>query len=108
MRSARYLIILAGFLSFAGPGIAHAQSAKVCDAFARNHAESASRQGRVIGRGAAGSAVGAGIGAAFGGAAAGAAIGGGLGLAAGSARRQQTFDQIYRAAFDDCMAGRIR
>ena len=108
MRPASYLVILAGLLSFASPSVVHAQSAKVCDAFARNYAESASRQGRVIGRGAAGSAVGAGIGAAFGGAAAGAAIGGGLGLVAGSARRQQTIDQMYRAAFNDCMAGRIR
>jgi hypothetical protein len=87
---------------------AAAQSARACDAWARDYAAHASRQGQVLGRGAVGAGLGAGIGAAFGGPGVGAAIGGGLGLVSGGARRQQTFDQIHRAAFQDCMAGRAR
>ena len=87
---------------------AAAQSARACDAWARDYADRASRQGQVLGRGALGAGLGAGIGAAFGNAGAGAAIGGGVGLISGGARRQQTFDQIHRAAFQDCMTGRAR
>jgi hypothetical protein len=94
--------------AFATPTTAAAQSARACDAWARDYARHASRQGQVLGRGAVGSAMGAGIGAAFGNAGRGAAIGGGVGLISGGARRQQTFDMIYQAAFRDCMAGRVR
>lgn len=97
---------LLAVLVFGNP--AAAQSARACDAWARDYAAHASRQGQVLGRGAIGAGLGAGIGAAFGGAGAGAAIGGGLGLVSGGVRRQQTFDQIHRAAFQDCMAGRAR
>ena len=84
------------------------QSARACDAWARDYARHASRQGQMLGRGAVGAGIGAGIGAAFGSAGRGAAIGGGAGLISGGARRQQTFDMIYHAAFRDCMAGRVR
>jgi hypothetical protein len=94
-------------LAFSNPAVA-AQSARVCDAYARNYATNASRQGQVLGRGAVGSALGAGIGAAFGGAAVGAAVGGGIGLISGGARRSQTADRMYNAAYQDCMAGRVR
>ena len=87
---------------------AAAQSARACDAWAHDYAAHASRQGQVLGRGAVGAGLGAGVGAIFGGPGVGAAIGGGLGLVSGGARRQQTFDQIYRAAYRDCMAGRAR
>ena len=93
--------------AFSSPATA-APSARACDAWARNYATHASRQGQVLGRGAVGAGLGAGIGAAFGGPAAGAAIGGGIGMVSGGARRQQTFDRIYNAAFQDCMAGRVR
>jgi hypothetical protein len=86
----------------------HAASATVCDAYARNYARDASRQGQVLGRGAVGSLIGLGIGAATGGAAVGAAIGGGVGVISGGARRQNTADRMYQAAFQDCMAGRVR
>jgi hypothetical protein len=85
-----------------------AQSATVCDAYARNYAKNASRHGQVLGRGAVGSALGAGIRAAFGGAAVGAAVGGGIGLISGGSRRSQTADRMYNAAYQDCMAGRVR
>lgn len=88
--------------------VANAQSATVCDSYARNYAKNASRQGQVIGKGAVGSLIGAGIGAAFGGAAIGAAVGGGLGLIGGSSSRQKTANRMYNAAFQDCMAGRVR
>lgn len=88
--------------------LANAQSATVCDSYARNYAQNASRQGQVIGRGALGSLLGAGIGAAFGGAAIGAAVGGGFGLIGGGSKRQKTANRMYNAAFQDCMAGRVR
>src|SRR5689334_25406262 len=93
--------------AFSNPAVA-AQSARVCDSYARNYATNGSRQGQVLGRGAVGSALGAGIGAAFGGAAVGAAVGGGIGLISGGARRSQTADRMYNAAYQDCMAGRVR
>jgi hypothetical protein len=88
--------------------VAQAASARLCDSYARDYAERNSRQGQVIGRGAVGSLVGLGIGAAFGGAGVGAAIGGGVGVISGGAQRQKTADQMYRAAYQDCMAGRVR
>jgi hypothetical protein len=88
--------------------VANAQSATVCDSYARNYAQNASRQGQVIGKGAVGSLIGAGIGVAFGGAAIGAAIGGGLGLIGGGSSRQKTANRMYNAAYQDCMAGRVR
>lgn len=88
--------------------VANAQSATVCDSYARNYSQNASRQGQVLGIGAIGSLVGAGIGAAFGGPAIGAAIGGGLGLIGGGSQRKKTADRMYNAAYQDCMAGRVR
>ena len=88
--------------------VASAQSAKYCDQVARNYSQNASRQGQVIGRGAVGSLLGAGIGAAFGGAAAGAAIGGSIGVLSGGSSRRSTADRMYHAAYQDCMAGRMR
>jgi hypothetical protein len=95
-------------LNCATYGIVEAQSAKACDAYARKYAHNASRQGQVVGRGAFGSLVGLGIGAAFGGPGMGAAIGGGVGVISGGSARQRTADRMYNAAYQDCMAGRIR
>jgi hypothetical protein len=90
------------------PDFAEAQSAKVCDAYARDHAKQASRQGQVLGLGAAGSIMGAGVGSAFGGrSSAGALIGGGAGIIGGGAARQKTAKKIYKAAYQHCMTGRI-
>ncbi len=96
------------FIGWAGVDTAKAQSATACDSYARNYAKNASRQGQVLGRGAFGSLVGAGIGLAFGGPAIGAAIGGGVGLISGGSKRKQTADRMYRAAYQDCMAGHVR
>lgn len=86
--------------------IAYAQSATSCDAYARNYAKNASRQGQIIGRGAVGSLLGAGIGAAFDGAGVGAAVGASVGLISGGSSRRRAADQMYAAAYQDCMAGR--
>ena len=86
---------------------AHA-SATVCDAYAHNYAQQASAQGQIVGGGVVGSLIGLGIGAATGGIAAGVAIGGGVGLIGGGRKRQKRAQQIYQAAFADCMAGRVR
>lgn len=85
-----------------------AASSRVCDAWARDYARTASRQGQTVRRGLFGGLLGAGIGAAAGGAAAGAAIGGGVGALSGAHARQRTADKIYWAAYRDCMAGRVR
>jgi hypothetical protein len=87
---------------------AHAASSRACDAWARDYARNASRQGQVVRRGLFGGLLGVGIGAATGGAAAGAAIGGGFGALSGAHARQRTADKIYWAAHRDCMAGRVR
>lgn len=87
---------------------AHAASSRACDAWARDYARNASRQGQTVRRGVFGGLLGLGIGAATGGAAAGAAIGGGVGALSGAHTRQRTADQIYWAAYRDCMAGRVR
>jgi predicted lipid-binding transport protein (Tim44 family) len=99
--------LLAGLASYE---TAQAASAIVCDAFARDFARQGSRQGQMLGGGVRGSLMGLGLGAITGGVslAAGAAIGGGIGVVGGGARRQRDADRIYRAAFQDCMAGRIR
>jgi hypothetical protein len=98
--------LLAGLASFE---TAQAASAIVCDAFARDYARQASRQGQMVGRGVAGSLIGLGLGAVTGGVslATGAAVGGGLGVVGGGAKRKRDADRIYRAAYQDCMAGRI-
>ena len=57
---------------------------------------------------AAGSLVGLGIGAIGGAAGAGAAIGAGIGIIGGGIRRVSTGDRMYNAAYQDCMAGRVR
>ena len=62
----------------------------------------------MLGGAAKGSLLGLGIGAIAGGAGLGAAIGAGVGLVAGGVRRQGTAQQMYNAAYQDCMAGRIR
>lgn len=85
-----------------------AASATACDAYARDYARQAGRQGQVLGGAARGSLVGLGIGAIAGGAGVGAAIGAGLGVIGGGARRHDTTDRIYHAAYQDCMAGRVR
>ena len=85
-----------------------AASASLCDAYARDFARQAGRQGQVVGGAARGSLLGLGIGAIAGGAGVGAAVGAGIGAIGGGARRHNTTDRIYQAAFQDCMAGRVR
>ena len=102
---ARVIGLLIGLASFE---TAQAASARICDSYARDYATRNSAQGQVVGRGALGSLVGAGIGLAFGGAGIGAAIGGGLGMISGGAKRQNTANRMYNAAYQDCMAGRVR
>jgi hypothetical protein len=83
----------------------YAASSRACDAFARDYARNASRQGYVVRRGLLGGLIG---GVATGGAAAGVAVGTGVGLFSGDRKRQRRAEKIYRAAYRDCMAGRIR
>ena len=99
-------VALAFVTAFAGQ--AHAQSATVCDAYARSYANDESRRGQVLRHGAVGSLIGLGIGAMAGGAGVGAAIGGGIGAVGGGAKRRAVADQMYNAAYADCMAGKIR
>ena len=89
------------------PAIAQS-SAVACDNYARNYANDASRQGQVLRGGAAGSLVGLAIGSIGAAAGAGAAIGAGIGMIGGGMRRTSTANNMYNAAYSDCMAGRRR
>ena len=81
-------------------------SAVACDSYAHSYAQKASAQGQMLGAGAAGSLVGLGIGALFAASGVGAAIGATVGLIGGGAAREQRAQQIYAAAYQDCLAGR--
>jgi hypothetical protein len=85
-------------------------SAIACDNFARNYAQHASARGQVLGLGGVGSLLGLGIAAATGGGslALGAAVGGTVGMIGGGSARHKAAQQMYSAAYQDCMAGRIR
>ncbi|TVQ45820.1 MAG: hypothetical protein EA365_07110 [Gloeocapsa sp. DLM2.Bin57] len=84
--------------------VAEQRSAIECDRFARDYANRNSR-GQFLKRGAIGAGVGALGGAIFGGAGTGAAIGGGVGAVSGGVRQVNDRDNLYQAAFDDCMRG---
>ena len=83
-------------------------SAVMCDHYAHNLAQQRSAQGQMLGGAATGSLVGLGIGALFAASGVGAVVGATAGLVGGGAARQQRAQQIYAAAYRDCMAGRIR
>lgn len=81
-------------------------SAVACDNYANNYAQHASRQGQILGGAAAGSLVGLGVGAVFAASGVGAAVGATVGLLGGGAIRQKRKQEIYNAAYTDCMAAR--
>ena len=83
-------------------------SAVMCDHYAHNLAQQRSAQGQMLGGAATGSLVGLGIGALFAASGVGAAIGATAGLVGGGSARQKRAQQIYAAAYQDCMAGRVR
>jgi hypothetical protein len=83
-------------------------SAVMCDHYAHNLAQQRSAQGQMLGGAATGSLVGLGIGALFAASGVGAAVGATAGLIGGGAARQKRAQQIYAAAYQDCMAGRVR
>jgi hypothetical protein len=106
----RHAAALGIVLALGGVEPANAASAQVCDAYARSQAKKNSRQGQVLGGAIVGSAVGIGIVALTGGAAlpAAAVVGGGIGGIAGGGSRKKEADKIYRAAYQDCMAGKVK
>jgi hypothetical protein len=81
-------------------------SAATCDNYARNYAESASRQGQVLRGGAAGGLVGLALGSIGGAAGAGAAIGAGIGMIGGGMNRTSAASKMYESAYIDCMGRR--
>lgn len=83
-------------------------SAIACDNYANSYAQQASRHGQLLGGAAAGSLVGLGIGALFAASGVGAAIGATVGLVGGGAIRHQREQEIYNAAYTDCMSGQQR
>jgi hypothetical protein len=83
-------------------------SAVACDAYAGNYAREASAQGDILAGGAIGSLAGLGIGALFAASGVGAAIGATAGIIGGGAVRNQREQQIYAAAYQDCMLGIAR
>ncbi|WP_458758499.1 hypothetical protein ACSVBT_19830 [Afipia sp. TerB] len=98
-------LVAAGIL-LATMTAAAAQSAIACDNYANNYAQQASRKGQLLGGAAAGSLVGLGVGALFAASGVGAAIGATVGLVGGGAARHQREQEIYSAAYQDCMSGR--
>lgn len=96
----------------AATGLAGAQgarpSATLCDSYARDYANTHSRQGQVLGGMAGGSLIGLGLGAIAGASGVGAAVGATIGMIGGGAKRSQTADRMYQVAYMDCMAGRVR
>ena len=110
MNVLRHAVALGMVLTFGGLEPASAASAQVCDAYARSQAKKNSRQGQVLGGTIVGTAVGVGIVAVTGGAAlpAAAVVGGGIGGIVGGSSRKKEADKIYRAAYQDCMAGKVK
>ena len=62
-------------------------------------------RGGALKRGLMGAGAGALVGVIAGGAGTGAAIGGGVGVVSGGVRQMNDRDNLYQAAFDDCMRG---
>ena len=83
-------------------------SAVACDSYAINYARNASAEGEILAGGAFGSLAGLGIGALFAASGVGAAIGATAGIVGGGAVRNQREQQLYVAAYDDCMRGIAR
>jgi hypothetical protein len=83
-------------------------SAVDCDSYAANYAHHASMEGDILAGGAFGSLAGLGIGALFAASGVGAAIGATVGIIGGGAVRNQREQQLYAAAYQDCVAGIAR
>jgi hypothetical protein len=106
-------VIITGLLIAASTTIANARprshaapSAIACENWAYNYARRTSREGEILGGTALGSAAGFGIGSIFAASGVGAAIGAGIGIIGGIIIREQRYEELYRAAYIDCMAGR--
>ena len=84
------------------------QSAITCDTYAVNYARNASAEGEIFIGGAFGSLAGLGIGSLFAASGVGAAIGATAGIIGGAAVRNQREQQLYAAAYQDCMQGVVR
>ncbi len=110
MNVLRHAVALGVVVALGGFEPAYAASAQVCDAYARSQSKKNSRKGQVLGGTIVGSAVGVGIVALTGGAAlpAAAVVGGGIGGIVGGSSRKKEADKIYRAAYEDCMAGKVK
>ena len=83
-----------------------APSAIACDNWAHNYARHVNREGELLGGTALGSLAGFGIGSIFAASGIGAAIGAGIGIVGGIIVREQRIEQLYGAAYYNCMAGR--
>ncbi|MGN6459617.1 MAG: hypothetical protein ACTHLY_00280 [Pseudolabrys sp.] len=99
-------ILLFCFSADARPVYLAPPSALACERAADAYAQRASLQGEVFGTTALSSLGGFGIGSIFAASGVGAAIGAAVGIIGGLAIRQQKYDRIYVAAFNDCMNGR--
>ena len=112
MRRSFLVFAALGFHIFSGAwqNFAQAQasrpSAVTCDNYARSYANQSSRQGQVLRGGAVGSLVGLGLGSIAGAGGVGAAVGATVGVIGGGMRRSSTADQMYNAAYQDCMSRR--
>jgi len=80
-------------------------SAVACDSYANTYAQQKSHQGQLLGGAAAGSLAGLAIGSLFAASGVGAVIGVTAGLIGGGAARHKREQEIYAAAYHDCMNG---
>ena len=81
-------------------------SAVACDSYANSYAQRASRHGQLLGGAAAGSLAGLAIGSLFAASGVGAVVGVTAGLLGGGLARHKREQEIYAAAYRDCLAGR--
>ena len=100
-------IFLPGFILLSSSAaLAQSQADRdYCDRYARDYADRNRRGGTVQGttRGAAGGAV---IGAITGDLLTGAAIGAGVGALGGTIRKEESWQNLYQHAYDDCIRSR--
>ena len=104
----KYIFIASVTLSFSLSATTAAlsqRSSVACVNYATTYAKQASAQGQMLGGAAGGSLIGLGIGALAGASGVGAVIGGTVGLIGGGLKRQDKEQQLYDAAYRDCMAG---
>lgn len=104
--SAATIAAISATSAMARARLAAAPSAIACESWANNYARHVSREGELLAGTALGSLGGFAIGSIFAASGVGAAIGAGIGIVGAIVVREQRAEQLYAAAYYDCMTGR--